>query len=62
MYPFIPYVYRTDEVRQTIMQSNIDFKKRQLEMMELEHQYNIKIASLKIRKLELEIALLENKK
>lgn len=29
-------------------------------MLEVEHKYNIKIAELKIKKLELEIQLLEN--
>ncbi|KAJ8705243.1 hypothetical protein PYW07_000743 [Mythimna separata] len=53
---------RSEEMRQTILESNTDFKKRQLEMMEIEHTYNIKIAQLKIRKMELEIAILENKK
>ncbi|KAJ8730296.1 hypothetical protein PYW07_017334 [Mythimna separata] len=53
---------RREEIRQTIIQSNTDLKKRQLEMMEVEHAYNIKIAKLKIRKMELEIAILVNKK
>ncbi|KAF9406489.1 hypothetical protein HW555_013168 [Spodoptera exigua] len=52
---------RTDEMRQTIVESNAAFKKRQLEMMEEEHAYNVEIAKLKIQKLKLEISLLENK-
>ncbi|CAK1587863.1 unnamed protein product [Parnassius mnemosyne] len=53
---------RREDVHQTIVKSNTDFKKRQLEMMEEEHKYNIKIANLKIRKLELQISLLESQK
>lgn len=44
-----------------IIQSNIRFKKRHLEMLETEHSYNIEIAKLKIKKLELEIEILEHK-
>ncbi|CAG5050845.1 unnamed protein product [Parnassius apollo] len=38
---------RREDIQQTIIKSNTDFKKRQLEMMEEEHKYNIKIAKLK---------------
>ncbi|CAG4993573.1 unnamed protein product [Parnassius apollo] len=51
-----------EDIQQTIIKSNTDFKKRQLEMMEEEHIYNIKIAKLKIKKLELQISLLESQK
>ncbi|KOB72626.1 Uncharacterized protein OBRU01_11960 [Operophtera brumata] len=52
----------TEDMRQSITKSNIDFKKRQIEMLEVEHLNNVKIAELKIIKLELQIALLQHKK
>ncbi|XP_063821426.1 uncharacterized protein LOC135071594 [Ostrinia nubilalis] len=51
-----------DGMRQSIVDSNVHFKERHLEMMKVEHEYNIKIAKLKIKKLELEIDLLESKR
>lgn len=53
--------YRKEAMQETILKSNIDFKKKQLDMLELEHQYNVRIAELKIKKLEMEIKLLEKK-
>lgn len=49
-------------MQEALLNSNTEFKKKQLDMLEVEHQYNIKIAELKIKKLNLEIELLENKK
>lgn len=40
---------------------NIIYKRRQIEMLEAEHALNITIAELKIKKLKLEISLLEKK-
>ncbi|KAL0859379.1 hypothetical protein ABMA27_010570 [Loxostege sticticalis] len=51
---------RSEEGRQAIIYSNLDFKNRQIEMLEVEHTYKIKISELKIKKLELEIGLIEN--
>lgn len=48
-------------MQEAILESNAQFKKRQIDMLEIEHQYNIKIAELKIKKLKLEIELLENR-
>ncbi|XP_045456787.1 uncharacterized protein LOC123666777 [Melitaea cinxia] len=53
---------RSEQGRQAIINSNIDFKKKQLEMLEVEHKFSVKISELKIKKLELEIELLENQK
>lgn len=44
------------------MESNITFKKRQLEILEEEHRFNIEIAKLKIQKLQLQISILESNK
>lgn len=54
--------YRKEAVQETILQSNTQFKEKQLHMLEVEHQYNVQIAELKIKKLKLEIEILENKK
>lgn len=46
----------------SIAESNIEFKKKQMQFLEEEHKLNIEIAELKVKKLKLEIALLEQKK
>ncbi|XP_059056619.1 uncharacterized protein LOC131850426 [Achroia grisella] len=54
-------VQKKDDMRESIVQNNIAFKRRNLEMLEVEHAYNIRILKLKIKKLELEIDLLKSK-
>ncbi|CAH0727114.1 unnamed protein product, partial [Brenthis ino] len=50
-----------EALQESILKSNCQFKKKQLDMLEVEHQYNVRIAELKLKKLELEIKLLEKK-
>ncbi|PZC75606.1 hypothetical protein B5X24_HaOG205922 [Helicoverpa armigera] len=49
---------RNEDGLQAIIKS-MDFKKRQLAILEAEHSNKIEIQKLKIRKLQLEIALLQ---
>ncbi|KAG6452775.1 uncharacterized protein LOC115445213 isoform X1 [Manduca sexta] len=49
-------------LREFVAANNINMKKKQLKMMEVEHKLHVKIARLKIRKLQLEIELLSNGK
>ncbi|XP_063898798.1 uncharacterized protein LOC110378495 isoform X2 [Helicoverpa armigera] len=52
--------FRNEDGLQAIIKSNLDFKKRQLAILEAEHSNKVEIQKLKIRKLQLEIALLEH--
>ncbi|KAL4719349.1 hypothetical protein ACJJTC_011318 [Scirpophaga incertulas] len=47
------------EGRQAIIDSNINFKKPQLELLEIEHKYKTQISKLKIKKLNQEIEILQ---
>nr|XP_049707046.1 uncharacterized protein LOC110378495 isoform X2 [Helicoverpa armigera] len=52
--------FRNEDGLQDIIKSNLDFKKRQLALLEVEHSNKVEIQKLKIRKLQLELALLEH--
>ncbi|XP_047038737.1 uncharacterized protein LOC124643726 isoform X2 [Helicoverpa zea] len=51
--------FRNEAWSPAILKSNLDFKKRQLAILEAEHSDKVEIQKLKIRKLQLEIAMLE---
>lgn len=51
--------FRNEAWSPAIIKSNLDFKKRQLAILEAEHSDKVEIQKLKIRKLQLEIAMLE---
>ncbi|XP_075985788.1 uncharacterized protein LOC142982931 [Anticarsia gemmatalis] len=51
-----------NSVKEAIARHYVHFKRRQMQMMEVEHAYNVKIAKMKMKKLEMEIAILKSHK